>query len=354
MTGSGTFDPNNYVLDGSVNTAAATAGTALDGSGATNTATLAKAPLGLSVSGTYDGTTSYSTAGGATITPTGLQGGDTVTGVTLSNANVAGNGSNYVTALTGGTASLSNYTLNNSYYATAGTSQNVATLSRAPLGVAVTGVSGNLTIENGAPGSSIVSAGLVGQDVGGQIKTATIDSTTLSFVRSITSTDFNVNNYSLISNNSSGNAGQCVAGVCAGAVNGGINVGGTNSVVLTVLQPPPVAPVVVPAFSDNGVNAISPNVKPPEFGGMNYVQVRENVGSSSDASLVSTNGLQYVPVASTAVTQITSAQSKNNKSSADSDLNASKVPSNSSPLDVFVLGSGINLSATQQAVGAQQ
>ncbi|HND25580.1 MAG TPA: hypothetical protein PK229_14745, partial [Rhodocyclaceae bacterium] len=162
-----------------------TAGSALDGSGATNTASLARAALGISVSGTYNGTssivpTAFSTAG--------LLGGDTLTGLasaTLNSPNVFANGTNFVTALTpsGGTANLANYQINPAYNGSvngmgnaSGTSTNVATLARAPLGVAVSGTYTGSTVLSAADGATIAAYGLVGQDAGVSLTTATLDS----------------------------------------------------------------------------------------------------------------------------------------------------------------------------------
>jgi len=182
LTGTGTFDQRNYVLDGSMNATGGTgtAGSAADGSGATNTATLAKAALGVDVTGTYNGTTSY-TSSNATITTNGLVGGDTLTGVMVNSPNVYANGGNYISAFTAGTASLDNYAINASTNTTMSgsnitTAHNNATLARAPLGVAVSGTYNGTNVMSTAGGATITGYGLVGQDSGQTLSTATLDS----------------------------------------------------------------------------------------------------------------------------------------------------------------------------------
>ena len=115
-------------------------------------ATITKAPLGLSLTATYSGTT--------TVVPTsfvftGLQTGDTVSSISsavISNANVSGNGSTYFSSITLGansaSMSLANYTLSTtSYNATVGTTQNKVTLNPAPLGLNITATySGTTTV----------------------------------------------------------------------------------------------------------------------------------------------------------------------------------------------------------------
>jgi len=128
-----------------------------------NVVTLSAAPLGVSVSGVYSGST---TIVPTSFTTNGLVGGDTITGLsgaTVANKNVSANGSNYVTSLTisGGTVDLGNYELNSGYNATAGTTQNEATLSGATVTLigqktydGTTSLTGNqLTIRGVDPGS---------------------------------------------------------------------------------------------------------------------------------------------------------------------------------------------------------
>jgi len=205
LSGTGTFDLRNYVLDGSLNTTPATAGSALDGSGATNTAALARAALGVAVNGTYNGTTSF-TSSNATITTNGLVGGDTLTGVSVHDANVFSNGSNYITALTGGTASLANYILSGNTNtttsgATISTAHNNATLVRAPLGVAVAGTYNGTSTVSTADGATITGYGLVGQDSGISLNTATLDSKNVASASKVVSLSgtgtFDLRNYVL-------------------------------------------------------------------------------------------------------------------------------------------------------------
>ena len=108
-------------------------------SGAASTWTVSKAALGLSVTGTYSGSTSITPT---STTVTGLKNGETMvpTAVTVSNANVAA-ANKYVTAITAntGNANFSNYDVASSYNATANTTTtNTATLIPITLTVAAT------------------------------------------------------------------------------------------------------------------------------------------------------------------------------------------------------------------------
>ncbi|HMV63394.1 MAG TPA: filamentous hemagglutinin N-terminal domain-containing protein, partial [Rhodocyclaceae bacterium] len=146
VVGSGTADIRNYALAPAYSAVVDAGGNAT--SVTTNVASLGRAPLGITVSGTYNGTTSIVPTSFSTY---GLLGSDTLTGLaaaSLNSPNVVANGSNFVTALTpsGGTANLANYQINPAYNGSvngmgdaSGTSANVATLARAPLGVAVSG-----------------------------------------------------------------------------------------------------------------------------------------------------------------------------------------------------------------------
>jgi filamentous hemagglutinin family protein len=126
-------------------------------------ATINPAPLGIAIGGVYSGSTTITPA---TYTITGLVSAETLvpTSVTVSNANVSSNGSNYVTAILSktGTATLSNYAITSAYNATSATNTtNTATLTAAPLGLAVTGTYSGLY--NLVP-SSVVTEGLLGSD----------------------------------------------------------------------------------------------------------------------------------------------------------------------------------------------
>ena len=72
-----------------------------------NIATITAAPLAITVSGVYNGTSMYTSG----ITTLGLVNSETITAVFVINSNVAGNGRNYIGGFSG-TASSSNYSLN--------------------------------------------------------------------------------------------------------------------------------------------------------------------------------------------------------------------------------------------------
>ena len=114
-------------------------------SGAASNWTVSKAPLGLSVTGTYSGTTSITPT---STTVTGLKNGETMvpTAVTLSDANVA-TANKYITAITAntGNANGNNYSVSSAFNATPNTtSTNTATLTPIALSVsAVASLTGN-------------------------------------------------------------------------------------------------------------------------------------------------------------------------------------------------------------------
>ncbi|MBT8569989.1 hypothetical protein G6705_08580, partial [Polynucleobacter paneuropaeus] len=118
------------------------------------------AALGINLNATYNSGTSYS----STINTKGLVGGDTVTSVTINNANVAANESNYITGVTGTTGAagttgydfLQNYTINNKAYGSATTGNpgttdtNTITLSKAALGINLNATyNGTTSYDNG-------------------------------------------------------------------------------------------------------------------------------------------------------------------------------------------------------------
>jgi trimeric autotransporter adhesin len=108
-------------------------------SGAASTWTVSKASLGLSVTGTYSGTTSITPTAS---TVTGLKNGETMvpTAVTLNDSNVA-TANKYVTAITAntGNANFNNYDVASSFNATPNsTSTNTASLNPITLSVTAT------------------------------------------------------------------------------------------------------------------------------------------------------------------------------------------------------------------------
>nr|WP_161951863.1 YDG domain-containing protein [Polynucleobacter paneuropaeus] len=97
----------------------------------TVTANISPAPLGVSISGTYTGSTLINNPN---IGIAGLVNNETLTSISqavMSSPNVSANGSNYVVSFTigAGTASLSNYVINSGYYATPGYTNNMVTLT---------------------------------------------------------------------------------------------------------------------------------------------------------------------------------------------------------------------------------
>ena len=133
-------------------------------SGGTNTVTLSAAPLGLAITSTYNGTNNFTN----TITSTGLVGGDVITSATTTALNVADNATNYVTGISGtaangGAVNLSNYTISGGRVTTPGYTQNLVTLSGAPLAITVSGTyNGSTSFTNS--NATINVAGLVGSE----------------------------------------------------------------------------------------------------------------------------------------------------------------------------------------------
>ncbi|MBT8526824.1 filamentous hemagglutinin N-terminal domain-containing protein [Polynucleobacter paneuropaeus] len=132
-------------------------------------ANITKAPLGVTVTGTYSNST--------TITPTsfttnGLVNGETIVTLTsaiVSNKNVAANGSNYVTSITkgNGTATLNNYAINTSYNASSGNTQNTATIDPKVLSVSGTAVADK--VYNGTASATLTNGVLNGVNPGDSI-----------------------------------------------------------------------------------------------------------------------------------------------------------------------------------------
>ncbi|QWD48079.1 filamentous hemagglutinin N-terminal domain-containing protein [Polynucleobacter paneuropaeus] len=163
---------------------AVTAADSLSGSKASNytltqptslTANIWQAPLGVTVSGVYNGTT---TLAPATFTVTGLVHGETITSITsatVTSADVSGNGSNYVNSIVigAGTAGMSigpgysNYKFSPSYSAATSNTQNIATIT--PIALTVTGTTVPDKVYDGSTTTTLAGGTLVGvvaRDIG--------------------------------------------------------------------------------------------------------------------------------------------------------------------------------------------
>ncbi|WP_210546553.1 YDG domain-containing protein [Rhodoferax sp. PAMC 29310] len=394
LTGSGTFDQRNYVLDGSINTTGGTgtAGTAFDGSRATNTATLARAALGVDVSGTYNGTTGFTTSN-ATLTANGLLGSDTLTGVMVRDANVFSNGSNVITAFTGGTASLGNYQISASTDTTSSgasisTTHNNASIGRAPLGVTVAGTYNGTDVMSAAAGATITGYGLVGQDANAKLSTATLDSKNVADATKVLaltgSGTFDQRNY-VLDGSMNATGGTATAGVALDGT-GATNTANIARMAMTIAADDKVKVVgdVDPALTYhfargslvnndslgggltrnsgeelgqyainamaptnpnyevrlvNGVLTIAPVPIPPSSPIIVPAFVDNGVEVLASQSPTSLGGLNYV------LTDGSSAGSEGGKRKSTSELNINNftVPSSTGPLDVFVVDTGINL-----------
>ena len=130
--------------------------------------TLSKAALGINLNATYNGTTSYT----STMKTNGLVGGDAVTSVAISSANVGDNLTNYITGVTGTSGNsattnlLNNYTINAVAKGTAttgnpgATDTNTVTLTKAALGINLNATYNGTTSYT----STVKTNGLVGGD----------------------------------------------------------------------------------------------------------------------------------------------------------------------------------------------
>ncbi|MBT8574590.1 filamentous hemagglutinin N-terminal domain-containing protein [Polynucleobacter paneuropaeus] len=129
----------------------------------TVTATISRAPLGISISGTYTGSNFINSPGFGT---SGLVNNESITAigqVMMSSANVSANGSNYVTSASGlsGTAQLSNYSINSVYNGTGGSNQmNYVVLT--PKALTTSGTSAYTKTYDGTTVASLNPGTLVG------------------------------------------------------------------------------------------------------------------------------------------------------------------------------------------------
>ena len=163
----------------------------------TNTIILTAAPLGITLSATYNGTSAYGTSANITqlstsnsgITVAGLLQSDYLSGITINSPNVSANSSNYVTAISGSSNLSTNYSLPAvNYAATGGTftgaqtpiagTTNAVILAKAPLGINLNAVYNGTTTYTAV----IKTNGLVGSDVAPGVSSVTITSKDVSTV----------------------------------------------------------------------------------------------------------------------------------------------------------------------------
>ncbi|MBT8570057.1 hypothetical protein G6705_08975, partial [Polynucleobacter paneuropaeus] len=167
-----------------------------------NTVTLSKAALGINLNATYNGTTSYDNG----IQTNGLQVNDSIASVTINNANVAANGTNYIKSVTGTTGGNSSTDLTTNYTitlnaksgdATTGTpttkTDNTVTLSKAALAITVSNAAYNGTKNFTKDNATINVAGMVNSETlavtGVSTNSANVVDNGTNYVTSITSID---------------------------------------------------------------------------------------------------------------------------------------------------------------------
>ena len=248
--------------------------------------TINPAPLGIAIGGVYSGSTTITPA---TYTITGLVSAQTLvpTSVTVSNANVSSNGANYVTAILSktGTATLSNYAITPTYNATSATNTtNSATLSAAPLGLAVTGTYSGLY--NLVP-SSVVTVGLLGSD-------------TLTGLSSVTLKYKDVaNNGSNFVLSATGVSGTAV--LSNYAITAAYNTASTTTKNIATLTAAPLGISVTAPYSGSTV-ILTPTIDENKtFGLVNGETLTGLASVTLYSANVSANGSNYVTAASGAV-----------------------------------------------------
>ncbi|MEA9567791.1 TonB family protein, partial [Polynucleobacter sp. AP-Nickl1-40-C4] len=207
------FTIGNYLINTGVNTSG-NAGSVVGSANSTgnNSVNLSKAALGLAITSTYNSSNTFTN----TITSTGLVGGDVITSATTTALNVADNATNYVTGISGtaangGAVNLSNYTISGGRVTTPGYTQNLVTLSGAPLAITVSGTyNGTTSFTNS--NATINVAGLVGGETlvvtGVNVNSKDVAANGSNYVTGITSStgSATLNNYAINSGYTAANS----------------------------------------------------------------------------------------------------------------------------------------------------
>lgn len=233
------------------------------------------------------------------------------------------------------------------------------TINKAPLGIAVTGIYNGTTSFNSLNSTIVTNGVIAGETVTGvTVNDANVDlvNGNTNYVKTATGTGgFDIGNYQLYTASSLVARNVSFAG---GVITNTNNTASITAEPVPVLQPPPAAPVIVPAFPDNGVKAIANEVNPPEFGGMNYVPAKLELAADPQAPVnnqlastepAATNAMSYVAITSKVTgdgeeLQVRLPEEKGRKPQSEFNVNNTAVATNTSPLDVFVVDTGVNLS----------
>ena len=179
---SGSANPLNYSINSSASYATAGgttyAGSSSDVATSTSNAVWVNAvsnPLAITLSGTYNGTTSYTNGSGVSIVVSGLVGSDIgkkATTVVINDKNITS--TNHIESITSAEFNVANYAINANYYitgasigspvvgASAATSTNAAQLSSATL--TITGATTTVSYTGSTQTNSYSVAGLLGSD----------------------------------------------------------------------------------------------------------------------------------------------------------------------------------------------
>jgi autotransporter-associated beta strand protein len=290
-----TFSASNYVLNSAFNSALSSGlPVNSDAASATNTVSITPAPLGVTVSGVYSGTTIIAPTA---FNVTGLVNGQTITGIssaTINNINVAANNSNYVTALVanGGTASMDNYAITPAYNTVLGNTQNTMTLT--PKSITVTGIAIGAKTYDGTTSATVTAGTLDGVASIDQSNASLSLTQTANFVTASAANDVSVNvvgklagtavtNYTLVQ----------PTGITANIARKTITVGGTSTAVNKIYDRTNVATI----YGGNLVGVITadvPNVSLTQVGTFAQTGVANGIAVTVNASLAGTAATNYI------------------------------------------------------------
>jgi mucin-19 len=224
-----TFSASNYLINTSYN-GTLSSGVPVNAGQvtATNRVNITPAPIGITVSGVYTGTTSIAPTA---FTVTGLVNNQTITAIStavINNINVSANNSNFVSAVTvsGGTASIANYNITPAYNTTPGSTQNTVTLT--PKALTISGIAIGAKTYDGTSSATVTTGSLVGV---ASIDTANVILTQVgSFATANAGTGVAVNVIASIAGSAIGNYSLTQpTGITATITRKTLTVGGTST-----------------------------------------------------------------------------------------------------------------------------
>ena len=290
-----TFAASNYVINSGHNgTLSSGSPVNADQASATNKVVVTPAPLGVTISGVYSGT---STITPTAFTVTGLVNSQSITGLssaTVSNINVSANNSNYVTAITadGGTASMDNYSITAAYNSLVGNTQNTVTLTTKSL--TITGITIGAKVYDGTTAATITAGSLDGVAVIDQSSASLSLTKTASFATANAANDVSVNVLGSISGTAVGNYTLVQpSGVTANIARKTLTVGGTSTAANKIYDRTDVAII----YGGNLVGVVTadlPNVSLIQTGAFAQVGAVNGITVAVTASLTGTAASNYL------------------------------------------------------------